>query len=48
MLGADVLVRTASEARAALSRFALFADEDLRAPSIEGSLKLKQYNAAWL
>jgi hypothetical protein len=40
---ADVLVRTASKARAAFSRFALIADADVRAPSIEGSVKLAQY-----
>ena len=32
---ADFLVRTASEAGAAFSRFALIADEDVRAPSNE-------------
>jgi len=31
----DVLVRTASEARVAFSPFAVIADENFRAPSIE-------------
>src|SRR5215831_12708629 len=39
---ADVLVRTASEAPAAGSRFALIADGDARAPSSESLVKLNR------
>jgi len=40
----NVLVRTASEARAAFSRFALIADEDVSRSSFEGSVKLNPYH----
>ena len=40
---ADVLVRTASEARAAGSRFALIADEDVRALSVEALESVRSF-----